>query len=116
MGCLSDGAVGRSLLANAWDLGITSIAAKDRIDRVKDGDVNYSHSAARATGTDLLAEDPVLPWSHGRMVESTSIDCNLIPVLKTRQRIASAVKGVSLWQLSLPCWPVARTPDAFQAG
>ena len=60
--------------------GEALISARDRADRVEDGDVYDRHRAARAGRAELLAEDARFSIRHWRVIEAARVDRDFVPV------------------------------------
>lgn len=87
VGCLCDGGIdGRAATGRSY-AGVAVIAADDGIHGIEYRDVHDRNGAARATGTDLFAEDAVFTRLYRCVVEAAGIDRDLVPVA---QRVGRA--------------------------
>src|SRR5262249_8338031 len=74
------------------DWGVVVITAFDRIQRIKNRDMNNGHGPGSPAGSELLAKNARITRRHRRMIESRGIDRDFVPtmdrirIIKVRRR------------------------------
>ena len=114
MRCLRNRGFHRRVARRGGKPGVALISARDRADRVEDGDVYDRHRAARAGRAELLAEDARFSIRHWRVIEAARVDRDFVPVPdhSPRGRIVarSAGRALRVWIVA-----VERSQRVFHA-
>ena len=87
MRCLSDRSVERDRRLHRLNAAVTSVAAKDGVDRIEDRDVDDGHGATRAARSQLFAKGANFTGRDRGVIESAGVDGNLVPPMNRIERI-----------------------------
>ncbi len=84
---LRDGCIERDRRLYRLKPGVTSVAAKDGVDRIENRNVDNGHGATGATGPKLLAKGAQFARRHRCMIQSAGVNCDRVPAMNRVERI-----------------------------
>ena len=90
---LRDGSIERDRRFHSLDSAVALITAEDRVDRIKDRDVNDGHGAAGAGRSQLLAEGAYFAGRDWGVIKSTGVYSDRVPAMNRIERILWRKRG-----------------------
>src|SRR6202011_3473029 len=84
---LRDRGIKRDPRLYGLDSGITLVATEDGVDRIENCDVNNSHRATGATGSELLAKCPDLAGRYWCVIKAAGVNRDRVPAMNGVERV-----------------------------
>ena len=72
---------------------VTSVAAKDGVNGIENGDVNDGHGATSAAGSELLAKDAQFAGRHRCVIKPAGVNRDRVPAMNGVERIFWRQRG-----------------------
>src|SRR5947208_10674839 len=90
---LSDCGIERDRRLYRLNTRVTSVAAKDGVNGIENGDVNDGHGATGAAGSELLAKGADLAGRERGVIKAAGVNCDRVPAMNRVERIFWRQRG-----------------------